>query len=161
MRKLLALLATVALLFVFAIPVHADSPCAPAAPGQTFTCTMNFHNVTETFPSVGLPCLPDSTVTVTYNAVMHITINGAGASWGTFTQEGSFTAVPFANPANPASGHFAIWFGFSLNNKNVVFHDTFNLHGTFADGTPVALHLVDHYSISANGTINVFTTITC
>jgi hypothetical protein len=161
MRRLFALVATVAMLFVFAVPVHADSPCTPAAPGQTFTCTQNFHNVTSTFPSVGVPCLPDSTVTVTYNAVMHITINGAGDVWVTATQEGSFMAVPFANPANPASGHFAIWFGVSSNNRNFVFHDTFNIHGTFADGTPVALHLVDHFSVSANGTINMFTTITC
>ncbi|SRR5713226_2740039 len=161
MRKPLALVATVAMLFVFAVPVHADSPCTPPTPGQTSTCTMNFHNVTVTFPSLGLPCIPDSMVTTTYNAVMHITINGAGDFWFTATQEGSFTAVPFANPANTASGHFAIWFGASLNNKNTVFHDTFNIHGTFADGTPVDLHLVDHFSLSANGTINMFTQVTC
>jgi hypothetical protein len=161
MRRLFALVATVAMLFVFAVPVHADSPCPPPTPGQTWTCTVNIHNATVTFPSVGLPCLPDSMVTITYNSVDHITINGAGDVWVTGTQEGSFMAVPFANPANPASGHFAIWFGFSLNNHNAVFHDTFNLHGTFADGTPVALHLVDHYSVSATGTINTFMTVTC
>jgi hypothetical protein len=161
MRKLFALSATVAMLLVFAVPVHADSPCAPPTPGQTATCTVNFHNATQTFPSVGLPCIPDSTVTVTFNAVMHITINGAGDVWITTTQEGSFMAVPFANPANLASGHFAMWFGVSSNNQNAVLHDTFNIHGTFADGTPVDLHLVDHLSMSANGTLNMFTQVTC
>jgi len=136
------------------------APSAFAGGNGAFTDTTNLHNVTQTFP-VGAQCgAPAGTVTATFNAVMHITVNTAGDVWLTSTQEGWFVFVP-DDPTMPTfAGHFAVWFGLSDNNRNSVLHDTFNIRATATDGSgaTIAVHAVDHFSVSASGQVNVFMT---
>ena len=54
-----------------------------------------------------------------------------------------------------ASGHFAAWFGESLNAKNDVQHDTFNLTLTNIDGSHVIVHDTSHLSTNAAGVVTV------
>ena len=122
------------------------------------TDTQNLHNVTQTF-SVGAQCAaPAGTVTATFNAVMHVTVNTAGDVWVTATQEGWFTFVPDDVTMPNFAGHFAVWFGLSDNNRNSVLHDTFNIRATATDGSGVtiAVHAMDHLSVSASGQVNLF-----
>jgi hypothetical protein len=54
----------------------------------------------------------------------------------------------------PESGHFASWFGESLNGPNSdVQHDTstFNLQST--DGSHIVVHGRDHITVNANGVV--------
>jgi hypothetical protein len=134
------------------------APSAFAGGNGAFTDTQNLHNVTQTF-HVDAQCgAPAGTVTATFNAVMHITVNKAGDVWLTSTQEGWFVFVPDAAPVPTFAGHFAVWFGLSDNNRNSVLHDTFNVRATATDGSGATLviHAVDHFSVSASGQVNLF-----
>src|SRR5215813_5494884 len=108
-------LAVVALLLVAAMPAFADGRGA-----TTFTQT--FHNATDSFaapnPCTGVP----ATATLTYNGVLHFTVNKAGDFWATGTQTGDFLLVP-DDPSQPTyTGHFTAWFGVSDNRQNGVDH---------------------------------------
>jgi hypothetical protein len=98
---------------------------------------------------------PGGTLSSTGNSVFHITINAAGDEWVTTTQEAWFTLVP-ATGTVTYSGHFATWFGASLNRSNAVFHDIFNIQATGSDGSTLSLNIVDHLSMSADGQVNLF-----
>jgi hypothetical protein len=145
-RRFLVLLAVLAAMVVLATPASA-----------TFSQTQNIHGAFLPF-HVDAKCgAPAGTVSGTGNAVFHITVNNAGDTWITTTQEEDFTFVPDVGTLT-AAGHFAVWFGVSLNNQNAVAHDTFNVHGTFSDGTSLTFHAVDHVSVSASGQVNMFMT---
>ncbi len=133
-------------------------------PGCSFT--QNVHGQVQTFPT-NVPCVdpmtgpPTGTLTITTNSVFHVTVNLAGDLWITGTQEGSVSFTPF-DPLRPTyTGHFAAWFGASMNQKNAVFHDAFNLTLTGSDGSTVQAHVVNHFSMSASGMTVVFDKITC
>lgn len=135
-------------------------------PGCSFT--QNVHGQVQTFPT-SVPCIDapsppgpaTGTLTITFNAVFHVTVNQAGDLWITSTQEGDFSFTPF-DPSRPSyTGHFATWFGASLNKNNAVFHDTFNVHGTGSDGSALTAHFVNHVSMSASGMTLVFDKIVC
>src|SRR6267143_3918350 len=99
-------------------------------PGCTFT--QNVHGQVQTFPT-SVPCIdapsPPGPATgiliITFNAVFHVTVNQAGDLWITGTQEGAFSFTPFPPRTVSYAGHFATWFGVSLNKNNAVFHDIF------------------------------------
>ena len=147
-RRLFVPLAVLALMAVSALPASADG---------AFTATQNLHGAMPPMP-VGAACgAPAGTVFGTGNAVFHITVNAAGDTWITTTQEENFTFVPDVGTLT-ASGHFAVWFGVSLNNQNSVQHDVINVQGTFSDGTPLQFNAVDHLSVSADGQVNLFMT---
>lgn len=57
--------------------------------------------------------------------------------------------------------HFAAWFGVSANERNFVFHDTLNIHGTGSDGSVFTFHAVVHFSVSASGEVISFSDMTC
>jgi hypothetical protein len=100
-------------------------------------------------------------VTITFNAVFHITVNQAGDGWETSTATGSFSFAPF-DPSRPSyTGHFTDWFGGSFNMNNTVLHDTFNIRGTGSDGSAFSAHLIDHMSISASGVTLTFDKLVC
>jgi hypothetical protein len=84
-----------------------------AAGAGAVTYTQTFHNATDSFPAAN-PCTgAPSTATLTYNGVMHYTVNKAGDVWATGTQTGSFVLVP-DDPTQPTyTGHFTTWFGVS------------------------------------------------
>jgi hypothetical protein len=171
MRKLFAVASTIAMLAVFALPVHAASgPCAPppppgTMPAKTYTCTMHLTNFTPPpMPVTPIVCpdgsqVPGGVLSITIqNGVFHVTINTAGDLWDTSTVEGPFTFVSDAGVTY--SGHYTQWFGDSLNNKNAVSHGTLNFVGT--SGTSMLnLHLLIHFSISASGNPNVFMKTNC
>ena len=171
MRKLFALASTVAMLAVFALPVHAAAgPCAPppppgTMPAQTYTCTMHLSNFTPPpMPVTPIVCpdgsqVPGGLLTITVqNGVFHVTINTAGDVWDTSTVEGPFTFV--SDDGTTFTGHYTQWFGDSINNKNAVSHGTLNFVGT--SGTSMLnLHLLIHFSISASGNPNFFMKTNC
>lgn len=135
-------------------------------PGCTFT--QNVQGQVRTFPA-SLPCVDPMTVpptptgmlTLITNSVIHVTVNQAGDLWVTGTQEGSVGFTPF-DPARPSyTGHFASWFGVSLNQNNSVVHDTFNVHLTGSDGSTLDFHFIRHFSMSASGMTVMFDKVAC
>ena len=121
------------------------------------TSTQTTHGAFS-FPASPLCGSPAGILTGTGNSVFHTTVNKAGDFWLTSTQEAWFTVVP-TDPTLPNfAGHFAVWFGISLNKNNSVTHDIFNIKATATDGSglTIAVHLVDHMSVSATGQINIF-----
>jgi hypothetical protein len=145
-RRLLVLFAVLAATAAFATPASADG---------AFTETQNFHG---TFPpfQVGPLCgAPGGTVFATGNAVFHITVNGAGDTWITTTQEATFTLIPTTGTVT-YSGHVAVWFGVSINNQNIVTDHVINVQATGSDGSTLTVNFVDHLSVSASGQVNMF-----
>jgi hypothetical protein len=147
-RRLIVLLAAAFASLVLAIPASAA--------GAT-TQTQNFHGA---FPPMHVTPLcgnaaPGGVLSSTGNAVFHITINSAGDVWVTSTQEAWFTLVPDTGTVT-YSGHFATWFGESLNRNNAVLHDVFNVQATGSDGSTLSINIVDHLSMSADGQVNLF-----
>ena len=130
--------------------------------GGTPNCswTANAHDVVMVDSSSVNPCTQVvGTLTSTTNSIIHTTVNGAGDVWVTSTSTGSFTFAP-NSPGTPSySGQMTFWFGASLNQNNLVFHDTGSVtaHGT--DGSLIKLHMVDHLSFSATGFQNSFSII--
>jgi hypothetical protein len=148
------------------VPFCGITPISLAGAIPNCTFTQNIHGATATFDTT-VPCvdppgsLNTGTLTITYNAVFHVAVNGAGDIWVTGTQEGDFSFIPF-DPNRPSyTGHFAAWFGFSLNQKNAVFHDTFNVHGIGSDGSILTAHFITHMSFNANGIALVFDKFVC
>jgi hypothetical protein len=167
MRKLLvAALFTLGWGLVAAAPAVAAESHTPfcglmtGAPvlNCTFTETLqgqvsvDAHNVNPCSGVVG-------TATMVTNSIVHVTVNGAGDVWITETATSHFSFVP--NSPGPPSyrGEFTFWFGESLNRNNVVFHDIGNIVVNGSDGSQIALHLVDHFSVSASGAVNQFSIV--
>lgn len=154
MRKLLTGIATVTLFVLLALPVAAQEeglPCNPTAHGNgpASGCTVQMHNLTETFTDV-VPCTDVSAdVTISdANLVFHITQLANGTYWATFTEEGRFTAVA---PGVTYTGHFAAWDGEAWNLQNATFTGTFNLVGSGSDGSRVTAHGLFHLNFDAAG----------
>jgi hypothetical protein len=145
-RRLLVALAMLVAAVVFAIPASAA--------GAT-TSTQNFHGAFPAFHVDSSCGAPSGTIVGTGNAVMHITVNAAGDVWITSTQEEWFTLTPDTGTV-VYTGHFATWFGLSLNKNNAVVHDVLNVHATGSDGSTITFNLVDHMSVSATGQVNMF-----
>ena len=149
MRRILALVALVlaagGMLGFTAAAASADGNGA-----QTFTQT--FKNQTDP-PFVDfVPCRDfQATITITYNGVLHYTVNKAGDFRATGTMTGTVTAVPL-DPGNPSfSGKFTSWFGTSDNKQNGVDHSTFTVHLTGSDGSTIKAHDTMHLITSASG----------
>jgi hypothetical protein len=145
-RRLLVVFAVLAATLLLAAPVSAD--------GAT-SSTQNFHGAFPPFHVDATCGAASGTVFATGNAVFHITVNAAGDTWVTTTQEGWFTLTPDTGTVT-YSGHFAVWFGASLNKNNTVLHDVLNIRATGSDGSIITVNAVDHLSISASGQVNMF-----
>ena len=148
MRRILTLavlvLATGGMLGFTATAAFADGNGAQ-------TTTQHFKNATDTFVDF-VPCRDfKATITITYNGVLHFTVNKAGDFWATGTMTGTATAVPL-DPSNPSfTGKFTTWFGTSDNKQNGVDHSTFTVHLTGSDGSTIKFHDTAHVSSSASG----------
>ena len=129
---------------------------ASAAPAQTETVTE--HGGTETFPSFLPSCTASNpyTITVTYNQVFHTTLLPNGTEHDTFTQTGTFVAVPLISGQPTYTGKFTVWGGFNLNQKTVDGTFTFNAHGTGSDGSTLNNHTVEHFNEVPDGTVHEF-----
>ncbi len=157
MRRILALvalvLATGGVLGLTGAAASADGNGA-----QTFTQT--FKNQTDP-PFVDfVPCRDfQATITITYNGVLHSTVNKAGDFWATGTMTGTVAVVPL-DPSNPSfTGHFTTWFGEADNKQNGVDHSTFTVHLTGSDGSDgsaIKFHDTAHLSTSASGQMVAF-----
>jgi hypothetical protein len=127
-----------------------------AAPPDTETIT----NKDVTLTVIDTPfCEPGATheITLTFNEISHVTAFDDGRSHFTFTQTGTFDAVPLDPSGQAASGHFTVWGGFNDNGKTVNGTFTFNANGSFEDGTKLSTHLVDHFNVTPNGSEFFFT----
>lgn len=139
------------LLLVSAAPAFADPPV---------TVTTHEKNLVETFVDVVPTCEgggPLYTITTTSNLVLHETVFTDGRVHATFTQTGTFVAVPLDDPSLPSfTGHFTTWGGFNANGKTVNGTFTFNVHGTGSDGSTFSNHVTDHFNVRPDGTVNAF-----
>jgi hypothetical protein len=141
-------------------------PSAGAASPSTTT----EHHATDVFADLR-PC--DTTtgiyyrITTTYNSVEHESFTGPDSGQFTFTQTGTFTAVPTevlrdANgdpvlnengdaipvgdplPGETFTGKFTVWGGGSFSSHGSVFTFTFNVRGVGSEGTTFSEHDVNH-----------------
>ena len=140
--------------------LFTGAPAFGGAPPVTETTTQK--NLVETFVDV----IPDPicsdegplyTITTTTNLVMHSTIFADGREHDTFTQTGTFVAVPLEDPTLPSYiGKFTIWGGFNANGATVNGTFTFNLHATGSDGSTIRTNQVDHFNVRPDGSVNEF-----
>jgi hypothetical protein len=141
----------VAGLLSFAAPALAQPP--------THTTTHE-KGLVETFVDVIPMCEdggPRYRITTTSNLVEHETIFDDGRVHATFTQTGTFSAVPLSDPGLPSfTGKFTIWGGFNQNGTTVNGTFTFNLNGTGSDGSMLSLHQVEHFNVRPDGSANEF-----
>lgn len=128
---------------------------AAAAPPVNDTITVKD---TETFVDV-LPTCENGDlyeITLDYNLVEHTTTFDDGRVHATFTQTGTFVAEALEPGGLDASGTVAIWGGFNDNGKTVNGTFTFELQGSYSDGTKIGFHAVDHFNHRPDGTENFF-----
>jgi hypothetical protein len=73
--------------------------------------------------------------------------------WATFTETGKVSLTD-ANGVT-YSGHFTVWGGFNLNERNT--NNTFTLTVRLAgsDGSTIVAHEVQHFALNANDTVTV------
>jgi hypothetical protein len=136
-------------------------PAASPAGAGAVSFTQNWHNVTETSTDVN-PCSgAPGTLTLTYNAVFHVTTLENGTYWATFTQTGAFSFVPFDSSQPSYTGHFTVWDGDNWNNRNTTETVTFMVRGTGSDGSTLTFHEVEHISSSASGATLSFDKLRC
>jgi hypothetical protein len=150
-RRLIALPLTAFLFLFLAV--------GPAYAGPT-TETNTQKDLVETFVDVVPTCEgggPLYTITTTSNLVEHETVFDDGRVHATFTQTGTFTAVPLEDPSLPSyTGKFTVWGGFNQNGSTVNGTFTFNVRGTGSDGSTFSNSNVDHFNVRPDGTVNEF-----
>jgi hypothetical protein len=135
---------------------------APAFAAPPVTETNHAKGLVETFVDFVpvTPCAEDGplyTITTTTNLIEHETVFDDGRVHATFTQTGTFVAVPLEDPTLPSyTGRVTIWGGFNANGQTVNGTFTFNLRGTGSDGSTLNTHQVDHFNVRPDGTVNEF-----
>ena len=133
---------------------------APALAEPPVTETTIEKGLVETFIDVVPTCEgggPLYTITTTSNFIEHTTTFDDGRIHATFTQTGTFVAVPLEDPSLPSfTGHFTIWGGFNQNGKTVNGTFTFTVHGVGSDGSTFSNHATDHFNVRPDGTVNAF-----
>jgi hypothetical protein len=133
---------------------------APANAAPPVTETTTAKNVVDTFVDVGPPCEGGAlyTVTTTTNLIEHQTVFDDGRVHATFTQSGTFVAVPLDDPSLPTvTGHLAVWGGFNDNGKSVNGTFTFNISGTGSDGSRFHQNELEHFNTTPTGAEFFFT----
>jgi hypothetical protein len=133
---------------------------APAFAQPPVNTTTVQKNLVETFVDVVPSCEgggPLYTITTTSNLVEHTTTFDDGRMHETFTQTGTFVAVPLEDPSLPSyTGKFTTWGGFNQNGSTVNGTFTFNVRGTGSDGSSFTNHSTDHFNERPDGTVNEF-----
>ena len=127
---------------------------APSAYAQANTFTDTVKGITETFPEVN-PCTGAAgTVTITFNAIFHITEDPQGGFHVTGTQTGTFTFIPNDASEPSYTGRFTTWFGGNVGANGEGFWATFRLRGTGSDGSTLLFNAVEQFHLS-NGEVHV------
>ena len=133
---------------------------APAFAQPPVTETTVQKNLVETFVDVVPTCEgggPLYTITTTSNFIEHTTTFDDGRIHATFTQTGTFVAVPLEDPSLPSyTGKVTIWGGFNQSNQVVNGTFTFNLHATGSDGSRVSINSSDHFNERPDVSVNEF-----
>ena len=133
---------------------------ALASPGaaQAVSTTQTFHDATQVIFDV-IPCTTiPAAITITYNGVFHINSLPYGEFWTTFTQTGTFSAVPLDPTQRTATGRFTIWGNFNMNERNL--NSTFTFTARADDGS--VFHDTAHFTMNANGEVTtIFDKPTC
>lgn len=145
------LLAAVAAMLLATGPAFAQPPV---------TETTTTKNVVDTFVDVGPGCEDAAlfTVTTTTNVIEHVTAFPDGRLHVTFTQTGTFVAVPLEDPNLPTfTGHVTVWGGFNNNGGAVNGTFTFNIHGTGSDGSRFHQNELEHFNTTPTGAEFFFT----
>jgi hypothetical protein len=133
---------------------------APAFAQPPVTETTHQKNFVETFVDVVPTCEgggPLYTITTTSNSIEHTTVFDDGRVHATFTQTGTFVAVPLEAGLPSYAGKFTVWGGFNQNGTTVNGTFTFNIRGTGSDGSTFTNHVTDHFNVRPSGTENFFT----
>ncbi len=163
------------LLVVLLVALIAALPAASALadnPGKTFT----FHNQVDAFVDV-VPCtdIPVQVTTVS-NGVEHFQLrtlpDGTVVAQFTFTQTGTFTAVPVSGVGPTYTGTFTVWDGGMAFNPviaddEIVSADkwvdtmTFTVRGTGSDGSRIFQHVTAHINQNPLGATNAFFKDSC
>jgi hypothetical protein len=128
-----------------------------AAPPETQTTTE--QNFVETFVDVVPSCEegPPYTVTTTGNLVEHSTLFADGREHFTFTQTGDAVGVPLDDPSLPTfTAKFTVLGSFNANGQTVNGTFTFNVRGTLSDGSTFSNHVIEHFNVRPDGTVNEF-----
>jgi hypothetical protein len=125
------------------------------------TETHTVKGVVETFVDVVPTCDGGGalyTITTTRNGIEHETLFDDGRVHATFTDTGTFVAVPLNDPTLPSyTGKFTTWGGFNLNSDGVVNGTfTFNVRGTGSDGSTFSYSSAEHFNAVPNGSVNEF-----
>lgn len=125
------------------------------------TQTYHFHNQTDTFVESTFCSTQLYQITETYNAVAHVTVRPGGSydestDTGTnfsetYTETGSFVAVPLDGNGPTYSGHVTIWDGGAVNQNGVAeFTFTGTINGTGSDGSTIHQHETAHFNVNPN-----------
>ena len=150
MLRRLTLVLVTGFLVLFAGPAYA----APT------TTTTTQKGVVETFVDVVPTCEgggPLYTITTTANVVEHVTAFADGREHDTFTQTGTFTAVPLDDPTLPSyTGKFTTWGGFNANRSTANGTFTFSVRGTGSDGSTFSNQNVEHFDQRPDGSVHEF-----
>ena len=149
-RRLFAAVLAAGLLLLIGAPAYAQPPV---------TTTTTAKDQVDTFVDVFPACEggPLYTVTTTSNLIEHETVFDDGRVHATFTQTGTFVAVPLLDPSLPSfAGKVTAWGGFNQNGTTVNGTFTFTVHGTGSDGSTLRFHSTDHFNVRPDGTVNEF-----
>lgn len=145
---------TLVLLTTFLVLLAGPAYASPT------TETNTAKGVVETFVDVVPTCEgggPLYTITTTSNLIEHETIFDDGRVHATFTQTGTFSAVPLEDPTLPSYiGKFTVWGGFNANGSTVNGTFTFSARGTGSDGSTFSNHSVEHFNVRPSGSANEF-----
>jgi hypothetical protein len=151
LRRLFAAVLAAGLLLLIGAPAYAAPPV---------TTTNTEKNLVETFVDVVPTCEEDGplyTITTTSNLIEHTTTFDDGRTHETFTQTGTFVAVPLEDPDLPSfTGKFTVWGGFNQNGNTVNGTFTMTVHGTGSDGSTFRVHATEHFNARPDGTVNEF-----
>ena len=141
---------------VFALVAALSGPALAAT-----TVTEHEKRATETFVDE-LPCVGEAEITITYNAVFHMTENSRSFHT-TATLAGRFVADPLDASLPTYRGRFTQRFGengrISEPHENGTF--TFSVTGRAADGSRIRFHEVAHFTVNDNGLIVEFVKTRC
>jgi hypothetical protein len=132
---------------------------APAFAAPPVNTTTNQKSVVETFVDVFPTCAEDAplyTITTTSNSVEHSTIFADGREHDTFTQTGTAVGVPLNPSLQSFTAKFTVWGGFNANGATANGTFTFNVQGTFSDGSRFSTSQVEHFNVRPDGTAQEF-----
>lgn len=130
------------------------APVAAAGGDHTQSFTDTFHGY-QTETNVN-PCNGDTVdISETSNVVNHVTYFPASDEvWGTFTEEDKQSATDEGTGV-VYTGHATFWGNINLNRQNANSTFTGTIRATGSDGSTIAFHETEHFTMLPSGGISV------